>query len=359
MIKFLAIIPLYKFFRRFRFPKLLPFNITVSPTFKCNSLCRTCKVYQRKSVELSKLEWARIFKSLGRSVNWITFSGGEPFLKKDIVDIVKSAYEQCHPPVINIPTNGLRHKIIPEKINQIAQQCPKSQIIINISIDEIGEKHDLIRGVKNSYASALLTLEKIKNLRCPNITIGIHTVLSKFNCVRFSEIFKSIQKLHPDSYITEIAEERVELNTIGVDITPPADDYFRAINFLMSQMKRQKFKGIARITQAFRFQYYEFVKQTLTEHRQIIPCYAGFASAHIIPNGDVWMCCIKGEVIGNLKEVDFDFKKVWFSEKAEKIRKKIVNKECYCPLANAAYTNMLFNWSALFKVGMNLLRNHF
>jgi len=56
--------------------------------------------------ELSAAEWDRVFRSLGRSVSWFTFSGGEPFLRKDLPEIVESAYRRCRPKVINIPTNA-------------------------------------------------------------------------------------------------------------------------------------------------------------------------------------------------------------------------------------------------------------
>jgi hypothetical protein len=48
--------------------------------------------------------------------------------------------------------------------------------------------------------------------------------------------------------------------------------------------------------------------------------------------------------------VDYDFKRVWFSPEAERIRTSIRNRECYCPLANASYTNMLMHAPTLARV---------
>jgi hypothetical protein len=53
----------------------------------------------------------------------------------------------------------------------------------------------------------------------------------------------------------------------------------------------------------------------------------------------------------NLRSVDYDFKRVWFSKEADTIRASIKNKECHCPLANASYTNMLMHAPTLAKVG--------
>ncbi|MEN3314494.1 MAG: hypothetical protein V7605_728, partial [Acidimicrobiaceae bacterium] len=53
-------------------------NVTVSTNFRCNFRCQTCNVYDRKVKELEADEWAQVFRSLGRSPVWMTFSGGEP-----------------------------------------------------------------------------------------------------------------------------------------------------------------------------------------------------------------------------------------------------------------------------------------
>jgi hypothetical protein len=55
--------------------------------------------------------------------------------------------------------------------------------------------------------------------------------------------------------------------------------------------------------------------------------------------------------MANLRDVNYDFRKVWFSDEAERIRASIRNKECHCPLANASYTNLLMNPRTLTKVG--------
>jgi MoaA/NifB/PqqE/SkfB family radical SAM enzyme len=104
------------------------------------------------------------------------------------------------------------------------------------------------------------------------------------------------------------------------------------------------------VTQAFRREYYELVKRTLREQRQIIPCMAGVASAQIAPNGDVWSCCVRAESMGNLREHGYDFGAVWRSEAAQEMRRSIKAGECFCPLANAAYTNMLLHGRTVMKV---------
>ena len=97
------------------------------------------------------------------------------------------------------------------------------------------------------------------------------------------------------------------------------------------------------------------MQKIISKKQQVIPCYAGFASAQIAPDGDVWACCINANPLGNLRNVDYDFNKVWFSSDAYQERRKIKAKECYCTLANAHYTNMLCDLKTLFKVGLKTI----
>lgn len=347
-------IPQYKLFRKYNYPRLLPLNLTVSITYHCNSRCKTCNIWKKKTDEFTADEFDKTFASIGKSPYWLTISGGEPFLRDDIVEVCYSAYNHFKPGIMNIPTNGIMYKIIPKKVEEIIENCDETQIIINLSIDGIGEKHDYIRNAKDNFKKALKTYEALRALDYPNFNLGVHTVISKYNVNDIPQIYYYFQEKNPDSYITEIAEERVELDTLGSGITPSLEDYTKAIDFLISMVKQGKYSGISNMTQAFRLEYYNHVKTLLKKKQQILPCYAGFASAHIAPDGDVWTCCIKADPIGNLRDVNYDFKKLWFDSNAQKQRTRIKNKECYCPLANAHYTNMLCDLGTLIKVGMKL-----
>jgi MoaA/NifB/PqqE/SkfB family radical SAM enzyme len=356
MIELLWQIPQYKLFRALGHPRKLPLNITVSLTYRCNARCKTCNIWRRKAEDLSLEELDLTFKSLGEAPYWFTMGGGEPFLRKDLVEICQSAYKNCKPGLINIASNGLFYEAIPDRAREIVESCPRTNIVINLSLDGIGPKHDEMRGVPGNWDKTMQTYDALRKLRYPNFKLGVHSVISKYNLDAIPETCEYIlRELKPDSYITEIAEERVELGTIGADFVPSLEEYSRVADFLCARLKQQKFSGISRITQSFRLQYYNLVKQTLREKKQVIPCYAGFASVHIVPAGDVWFCCTKAEPIGNLRDANYDFSRVWFSEKAEAQRKSIKEKECYCPLANVSYTNILCHLPSLARVVWRLL----
>jgi MoaA/NifB/PqqE/SkfB family radical SAM enzyme len=338
---------------------MLPVNITVSVSYRCNSRCKTCNVWLLPNDDLALEEWDRVFESLGKAPYWFTFSGGEPTLRSDLPDMVASAYHHCQPGIINIPTNGIQDRVVPGRIERVLQATPKSEVIINLSLDGVGLKHNEIRGVRNNWSRAMSTYAALIKLKAQykNLTVGVHSVISNFNVDSFAELCEFVQReLKPDSFITEIAEERVELDTVGLGITPTAEKYTVAIDTLLESMRDKKLTGIAEVTQAFRRQYYELVKKTLREQRQIIPCMAGVASAQIAPNGDVWTCCVRAQSMGNLREHHYDFGSVWRTAEARELRRSIKARECYCPLANAAYTNMLIHGTTVMKVSADVAR---
>jgi len=356
MLELIPKIIVYKLFRNFGFPKILPMNYTISLLYTCNSRCKTCNIYKKKADNLNTGEYKKIFKKIGKSPYWITLSGGEPFLRNDIVEVCKIIYRYSKPGIINIPSNGILTNKIVQDVKKISVSCPKTQIIINLSIDGIGKQHDNIRQVPGNYEKVMETFRKLKELKLSNLNVGIHTVISRFNVKNFANIANTLMSFNPDSYITEIAEERNELDTIGKDIAPNLLFYKSAVDYLIHRIKHGKFKGMNRITQAFRIEYYNLVKRILRDKKQIIPCYAGIASVQISPEGDVWSCCIKAKKMGNLRVSNYNFKKIWLNQKFYEERKSIKNKECYCPLANASYTNMLMDFPTLCRVFLRIIK---
>jgi hypothetical protein len=189
------------------------------------------------------------------------------------------------------------------------------------------------------------------------MTLGIHTVISRYNQDRVPEIYAYMRRLEPDSYITEVAEEREELGTMGEDIAPSTQAYGEAVDFLCQKLEKgSEAEGVPLIVRALRTEYYGLAARILQEKRQVIPCYAGNASCQIDPGGEVWMCCVRAVPVGSLRASDYDFKRIWRSPAAAAERKKIKNKVCGCPLANAAYTSMLFHPPTLFRLGRRFIR---
>jgi len=314
-------------------PLVHPFNLTISVTGKCNSKCRTCKIWQKQKVsDLSLHQWKKILTSVGSSPIWITISGGEPFIRPDITEIIKIIAKKNKPKIITIATNG----ILSEKIYQDVKQILSfyhGKLIINISVDGVGGKHDEIRGVK-CHDKVKKTIRLLKSTRA---TVGIHTVISRYNVNDLKDIRTFVQKLKIDSYICQIAENREELENMGDSLLPPLPEYFKAVRYIQS--KDTKANGVSRITKVLRNGYYKLSRKSLIEKKASIPCYAGIASAHINYNGDLWACCVKTEKMGNLLEQSFGA--AWTGKRARAIRKRIKDEKCFCTMANACYSNII------------------
>ncbi len=354
MLELLPKLPLYWSFYHLGRPRLLPFSLVVSVSYRCNSRCKTCGVWRRESEELSLEEWRQVFAHLGRAPFYLTFTGGEPFLRPDLPEIVSAAAELCQPAVITIPTNGLLTKRVLDGVDRICTAAARSQVGLNLSLDGVGDEHDAIRGVPGNWQRSMETWQGLKELqpRHANLVLSIHTVVSRFNAERIREIVEGLAFLNPDSYITEVAEERVELDTMGWDITPRPEQYEAIAGYLSARAEAAPAKGLAGFTQAFRAHYYQLARRILAEGRQVIPCQAGWASGHIAPDGDVWTCCVRAEPAGNLRQTGYDLRPIWFEHVGEmrRLRRSIAGRECACPMANASYANMLLHPATVARV---------
>ena len=131
MLKFLLLLKILnlKAFRTFAFSLQrhpMPINFTISVTNKCNARCKTCniwRIYEEQpslsKSELSVEEFERIFENIGRNAYWFTISGGEPFLRKDIVEIYDALIHHYSPNTINI--SAITSKLIEKKVREFLE----------------------------------------------------------------------------------------------------------------------------------------------------------------------------------------------------------------------------------------------
>lgn len=336
-----------------------PINVTFSVTRNCQSRCRTCFIWKhdcREELTLPQIE------SLFRSIGWTYFfnvSGGEPFLREDLPEIVGLACRYMRPAVIHIPTNALapgRIEAMTARILTIIDtEAPGTVLTIKPSMDGVGAAHDEIRGVPGNFDRLIDTLERLKTLRLSNsnLHVGVGTVISRFNAASLLEIIDFAGTLGVDTYINEVAEEREEFFNIGSGITPGGESY-GGIMEVFKKAVRSRMKGmrpLSRVTTAMRLVYYDIVTEYLRTGKQVIPCYAALMNLHVNSDGGIWPCAIlayRGQM-GTVGD-DIDFLDIWKSRKAADIRASIKRKECACPLANQAYSNILLHPKSLLRV---------
>lgn len=376
LLKSLELAPKYLAFKLTKarlLPAVGPINLTLSVTNVCQSRCKTCDIwdiYNRhpewRAAELTLEEIEKLFKSIGH-VYFLNLSGGEPFLRKDLPEIVALACKHLSPAVIHCPTNALAPRPIAEKVRRIMEILEADgrgiPFTIKPSFDGVGAKHDHIRGVPGNFDRVLETVALLREVQKdhPGLHIGLGTVVSKLSIGSLEETADYAQKtLGADSYISEVAENRLELFSNEMDITPGWEQYARAIKRFQDKTRDEmkKRRLLARITMSFRLVYYDLVVRILREKRQVIPCYGGVSNVHISPYGDVWPCAILAysQSMGNLRDAGFDFWKVWRGRKAKEVRRFIHEKRCACPLANQMYSNILLDPRSLARAAANLFR---
>lgn len=343
-----------------------PLNFTFSVTNKCQSRCLSCKIWdlyrqepEKLGQELTLKEIEKVFQSVGK-VYFFNVSGGCPFLRRDLPEIIELGCRYLTPSVIHIPTNALAvEKTLAdtEKILHIMNSYNPAMILqIKPSFDGVGSLHDEIRGVPGNFEKLLRLVRGLKEIRKKNtnLHVGLGTVISRFNAKRIKEIIACADSLEVGSYISEIAENRDEMFNLSDSIAPDTADFKAAMRefktYVASKLKLKK--GLTRLTDAFRLVYYDLAVDIMERKKQVIPCYGGISNVHVDPYGNVWPCCVLGNTqsLGNLKEQGFQFRKIWHSGRAGTVRAFIRDKRCHCPLANQTYANILCSPIKMAKV---------
>lgn len=320
-------------------PPLTPTILTLSVTAACQSRCRTCKIGDmwladpsRSEADLSLEELQKIFRNIGR-IYMFNISGGEPFLRKDLPEIVRLACLHLKPKIIHIPTNALVpdriQKLVRESLRVIDADGRGAVLTVKPSIDGVGEKHDRVRGVKGNFRMLERTIALLKEVEREheNFHLELGTVISNFNKDDLEEVEDYVHRAGVQSYRNEIAEQRAEFFNLGDDITPDADTYETLIAGFSQKIRESmgKKRKLARITESLRLVYYELVVKILRERRQVIPCLGGISNLHINFDGEVWPCCVLGydKPMGSLRAHDYDFRALLRSSQAGAARKYI------------------------------------
>jgi len=332
--------------------KKRPIQLTFFITRRCNSHCPFCFYLSRgdnevdTSGELSLSEIREISRSLGNLL-WLAFSGGEVYLRDDLVEISRVFYRNNSPSLLLYPTNGMLPEIIRRKTEQILKECRKSVVVVKLSLDGVGGEHDLLRRTHGSFSKTMETYELLRGLLriYPNFELGVNTVFCSENQDSIDDIIDFVGglsdiKTHTVSLIRgSLADNRYK----AVDY----EKYLRAIGRLERNLKSRtsstyRFRG-ARLKAAQDIVQRRLIHATTTAQKRLIPCYAGRLNLVLTENGDVFPCEILRNPVGNVRESGYDMRRVMRSEKAEGVIRAIEGESCYCTHECYLMTNILFN----------------
>ena len=264
--------------------KRRPIQLTFFLTRRCNARCPFCFYLQSADpapapgAELALDEIERLARPLG-SLLWLAFSGGEVFLRGDLVEISRLFYTYNRPAIMLLPTNGLLPELIRERTERILAECPRSVIALKLSLDGIGEDHDRLRATPGSFERVMQTYRLLAPLlgRYRNFELGINTVFLAGNQDRMDEIVDFVGQLaHVGTHtISLVRGDLAAPSYKQVDLAL----YQRAVARLERRARAgaapmYRFRG-ARLKAAQDIVQRRLIHRTLVEQCRLIPCYAG------------------------------------------------------------------------------------
>ncbi len=330
----------------------LPSYFIYFPTNRCNLSCSHCFYHDSLNKRFNELSLAEIdsfTKTMDPLLN-LVLTGGEPYLKHDIAQIVRIFYENTKVPILTIPSNGWYLEKMNRQIRNMMNWCP--ELILNqlISIDGLQEDHDKIRGVNGSFKKALNSIEFIRGLQkeFERINIGTITTFTSENQNKMKDIVKGIYELaRPDNIAINLIrgdpKEKVNMN-LNMKLYQEAVEYRDNLFYSKKMSGHIRFKG-DKIATAGRIVLNNMVKKIFEKNKYQMPCYAANISGVMYPEGQVYPCEIlnKSHLIGNIRDFNLNFRQLWLSQKAKEEVNFIRKTKCFCTHECFNQVNILFN----------------
>ncbi len=289
-------------------------------------------------------------KKIPAGMKRLNITGGEPLLRKDLMEIVEILNKKTER--LEISTNGY----FTDKIIDIAKRFP--DITVRISVEGLPEKNDRLRGLKNGFDHALRTLLELKNLGIKDIGFAIvishnniSDLLALYELTAGLDVEFSQSTMHNSFYFHKF-DNRIE------DIDEVSRIMYDFIKRLLSS-RRRSLK--MRVKDWFRAYINMGLLKYIRGESRPIPCGAGTDSFFVDPWGRVLACNGSDEpwVMGDLNSQDFD--ELWHSEQAEAVRQMVRNCQKNCWMTGtsvpAMRKNFLIPFSWVLKNKLRMLLN--
>jgi len=309
-------------------------------TYRCNAKCYMCYTWQHPINKDKEFSPSLIHK-IPEGLDFINITGGEPFLRNDIDEIIDTALSKTKRLVIS--TNGY----FTEKIIRLAEKY-ENRIGIRISIEGLPAANDELRGIKNGFDHGLRTLVALHDMGLKDIGFGI--TVSDRNAKDMIELYRLA-------------------NAMGIEFATAVTHnsfYFHKHDnkFQNPEMIKGEFEKIAvellktnRPKNWFRAYFNMGLANKVKAGKRPLPCDVGTDVFFIDPHGNVMPCNGSDEpmMMGNLNELTFE--EIWNSAKAEEIRSKVKNCDKQCWMIGSASPAMKKRiWKPALWVLQNKLR---
>ena len=287
-------------------------NGTVIVTYRCNARCNMCNRFKKPSKPEEEISLETI-KKLPK-MYFTNITGGEPFIRTDLKDIVRELYKKSDRIVIS--TNGF----FTERIVDLCKEFPN--IGIRISIEGLEETNNKIRGLENGFQRGYDTLKKLVEMGMKDVGFGM--TVQDANCKDLVPLYRisdemgmefATASLHNSFYF-------VEAKNIIHNRPMVAKEFEKLINELLKSNSPKKW---------FRAYFNHGLINYIYGQKRLLPCDMSFDTFFILcsitgHNIPIW---INKEVMGNLNEETWE--ELWNSQEAEAVRKKVrcCDRDCW------------------------------
>lgn len=338
-----------------------PIILTFFVTNRCNAKCKHCFYWKNlgknKNNELKLGEIKDIVSSLRHRLSTVLLTGGEPFLRRDLVQICKIFYDINRTKKVNIPTNGLEPELIYKCAKEIVENTGLFLSVI-VSLDGLEKKHDEIRGIQGTFQRARETVSYLKDLEKEksNFKVGVQTAISNQNYSEIESLTRFVKKKldvpHGFQFIRDTRSDVYSINPMIVsDFNPPDDDFrlpslekLHRVNKIINESISENANVLLSKIDIVKRQY---LLEIIEKRKRIVPCLAGKVDGVIYPSGDVALCEYT-KSFGNLRDFSLNFEKLWNSSKANERRKQIT--QCVCAHPCNLVSSMRYDLNTLIKL---------
>ncbi len=291
----------------------LPKSLCIILTYRCNAKCNMCNVWHyptRATEEITPKDLENLPSGLG----FINVTGGEPFVRQDIGEIIEVIRPKTDRIVIS--TNGF----FTDRIVDLCEKYP--DLGIRISTEGLQRTNDKIRGIPDGFDRTMRTLLTLRRMGMKDIGFGM--TVQHMNCKDLLPLYEmsdalgyefATATLHNSHYFHKL-DNRIENKEMV------CNELRKLIVALLKSKSLKKW---------FRAYFNYGLINYVYGGKRFLPCEMGTESCFIDPSGDVLACNGMDVKIsmGNIREQTFD--EIWNSEQAEKVRNtiKTCDKQCW------------------------------
>jgi MoaA/NifB/PqqE/SkfB family radical SAM enzyme len=299
----------------------LPSFVTFLVTWRCNARCVFCDIWKKgssKKEEITPEETKRFFSDF-KAIDVFRITGGEPFLRNDIAEIINGVDAATHVSMIHITSNGILTGKIVESLRAVKNL---GKIHIKISIDNVGDEHDTVRGVRGAYANAMNTIEELCNLRSryPGFHVGVNqAIVDETKLDSYAKLKNILDPMRVPIYPVIANQPKNSLYSDCPMVDPkssiePFGPFSKAGLERMNSILLDRDKINDSISERVVDSYHLAGLYNRLVHGKNWPnprCVALRNHLRILPNGDIPICLYNGKVVGNARHQSI--KSIWMN----------------------------------------------